>query len=109
MSKNCYCWTLTAMQKHGHLWLKWSTDAPFRAQQGQIHVYNGTSWPSNPKDDTKAWSWDNEHKPEWDTGLPWGSDWYCAWIAEASPNGPYVYVTRLVTTGKSNPAAEICE
>ncbi|MBX9268520.1 hypothetical protein [Chromobacterium violaceum] len=33
-----YAWTLTAFQQHGNLWLRWSSTAPFRAQQGQIHV-----------------------------------------------------------------------
>lgn len=36
-------WTLTAYEEQGNLWLKWSTTAPFRAQQGQISVYNSSS------------------------------------------------------------------
>ena len=92
-----YTWTLTAYQNQGKLWLRWHTDAPFRAQQGQISVYNGNFFPSKPQDDRKVWSWDNEHTGGWDTGLPWGSGWYCAWIAEASPNGPYKYAVQLVT------------
>jgi len=109
MSTGSFSWELTAYQKQGHLFLSWSTTAPFRAQQGQISVYNNSNWPSNPQDDRKAWSWDNENNHDWDTGLPWGSDWYCAWIAEKSPNGPYTYVTQLITVGKSDPAAESCE
>lgn len=94
-----YFWALNAYQLQGTLWLSWSTNAPFRAQQGQIHVYNGQSFPSNPQDATKAWSWDNENGggSGWNTGLPWGSGWYCAWIAQKSPNGPYAYAVQLIT------------
>jgi hypothetical protein len=109
MATASYSWTLTAKQQHGNLWLQWSTDAPFRAQQGQISVYSGTAFPSNPQDDRKAWSWDDANKSPWDTGLPWGSDWYCAWIAQASPNGPYKYVVTLITTGASQPDSTTSE
>ncbi|HBK55493.1 MAG TPA: hypothetical protein DDZ76_04295 [Xanthomonadales bacterium] len=100
MSSNQYTWTLEAYQQHGNLWLKWQTNAPFRAQQGRITVYKSTSFPSNPTDNVDKWSWDNENGggSGWDTGLSWGSNWYCAWIAEKSPNGPYTYVTKLTTS-----------
>ncbi|GLH82336.1 hypothetical protein SSBR45G_72450 [Bradyrhizobium sp. SSBR45G] len=93
-------WTLTSYEEQGNLWLKWTTGAPFRAQQGQIAVYNN-GFPADPQKDRKAWSWDNEHGggSGWDTGLRYGSDWSCAWIAEKSPNGPYTYVVTLVTKG----------
>ena len=111
MAKQSYSWTLSAYQQHGNLWLKWSTDAPFRAQQGQISVYKSTSFPDNPQDNRKASSWDNENGggSGWDSGLPWGSDWYCAWIAEKSPNGPYTYVVQFVTTGGSDPKSTSSE
>lgn len=102
MASKTYTWTLTAKQERGNLFVHWSSDAPFRAQQGQIRVYNGSSFPSNPESDTKVWRWDNEGNP-WDTGQIWGSDWYIAWIAQRSPNGPYVYNVQLITTGKSDP------
>jgi hypothetical protein len=94
-----YNWTLVAQQIQGHLWLSWKTNAPFRAQQGQISVYNKQSFPVNPQDDRKAWSWDDQNGAGsgWDTGLPYGSDWYCAWIAQKPSNGPYVYGVKLVT------------
>ncbi|AOZ49290.1 hypothetical protein [Chromobacterium vaccinii] len=92
-----YAWTLTAFQQHGNLWLRWSSTAPFRAQQGQIHVYDGTSFPSNPQDKTKKWTWDDAQNTPWDSGLPWGSNWYCAYIAERPPNGPYAYVVQVIT------------
>ncbi len=103
MAVSTYSWTLNAFQQHGTLWLQWGTGAPFRAQQGQITVYNGTFFPSNPQSDVKSWNWDNYTNSPWNTGLPWGSDWYCAYIAQASPNGPYVYNVQLITTGKSAP------
>src|SRR2546429_525173 len=102
MAQATYNWTLTAYQERGNLYLQWSTTAPFRAQQGQISVYKGSSWPSNPQDDREAWTWDDFKNTPWNTGLRWGSDWYCAYIAEASPNGPYVYNVRLITTGASD-------
>lgn len=94
-----YTWFLTAYQQQGNLWLKWTSDAPFRAQQGQISVYAGSSFPSNPQDDRKNWSWDDDTSRSggWNTGLPWGSGWYLAWIAQAPPNGPYKYLLQIVT------------
>lgn len=94
-----FTWTLTAYQDQGTLWLKWNTTAPFRAQQGQIVVYKDKVFPTDPQKDRKEWSWDNEHGAGsgWNTGLPYGSDWYCAWIAEKSPNGPYAYAIKLIT------------
>jgi hypothetical protein len=103
MASATYMWDLEAFEQQGRLWLKWSTNAPFRAQQGQIHVYKASSFPSDPTKDTEKWSWDNENKPSWDTGLPWGTNWYCAYIAEASPNGPYVYMIKLVTNNTMGP------
>lgn len=93
-----YSWNLVAYEQHGKLWIKWSTDAPFRAQQGQICVYDGVSFPSNPQDNRAAWNWDNNNTP-WDTGQTWGKNWCCAYIAQASPNGPYAYSVQLTTTG----------
>jgi hypothetical protein len=109
MATKSYEWTLTARQQQGALWLEWSTDAPFRAQQGQIVVYQGTTWPQNAQDDVKASTWDDSNNSPWKTGLPWGSDWYCAYIAQSPPNGPYVYNVRLFTTGGSDPESEVSE
>jgi len=92
-----FTWNLNAYQLHGNLWLSWSTTAPFRAQQGQIMVYNGQSFPANPQTNMKAWTWDSDGGSQWDTGLPWGSNWYCAYCAQTSPNGLYAYVATLVT------------
>jgi hypothetical protein len=97
MAEATFTWQLEAFEQQGNLWLKWSTNAPFRAQQGQIHVYDNERFPSNPQDETKKWTWDNHDNTPWDTGLEWGSGWYCAYIAEAAPNGPYKYLIQLVT------------
>lgn len=96
MQSGTYKWSLSAFQRQGNLWLAWNTDAPFRAQQGQIHVYKGQSFPQNPTDNSAAWNWDTSNSP-WDTGLRYGSDWYCAYIAQSPPNGPYVYMIQLTT------------
>lgn len=103
MASATYIWDLEAYEQQGRLWLKWSTNAPFRAQQGQIHVYKGTGYPSDPTKDTEKWSWDNENTGGWNTGLAWGTGWKCAYIAEASPNGPYVYMIRLTTSSDMGP------
>jgi hypothetical protein len=93
---NEYTWTLSSFEKQGKLWLEWSTDAPFRAQQDQIHVY-ADGFPDKLDIPEKAWTWaDQQHSP-WNTGLTAGSDWYCARIAQAAPNGPYVIVNKLIT------------
>ena len=105
MAQAQFEWTLNAYEKQGNLWLEWSTNSPFRAQQGQIHVYN-SGFPSNPQDDTKAWSWDNVNQNQtihWDSGLRWGTGWNCAYIAEASENGPYKYFIQLTTDASMGP------
>lgn len=89
-------WTLSAFEKQGNLWLQWSTNAPFRAQQDKIEVY-ANGWPSNPDSNAKAWTWADAKNSPWDSGLRWGSDWYCARIAQSAPNGPYVYVEQIIT------------
>ena len=109
MATETFTWDLTASQQQGTLRLKWGTDAPFRAQQGPISVYAGTGFPDNPQDNRKAWTWDDSGNTPWNTGLPWGSDWYCAYIAQEPPNGPYTYIVRLVTTGGSDPESNVSE
>lgn len=102
MSQSTFSWSLEAYESRGNLWLRWSTNSPFRAQQGQIHVYNA-GFPSDPQKETKAWSWDNENNANWDTGQKWGTGWNCAYIAERSPNGPYTYFIKLTTTSAMGP------
>jgi hypothetical protein len=54
---------LSAFEKQGNLWLQWSTNAPFRAQQDKIEVY-ANGWPSNPDSNAKAWTWaDTKNSP----------------------------------------------
>lgn len=111
MATNSYSWTLTAFQQHGQLNLQWSSSAPFRAEQGQIYVYSGTTFPSNPQSDKKASISDTENSKPWNTGLTWGSDWCCAWIAQ-TPSGtpyPFAYVVQLVTEGASKPDSTTAE
>jgi hypothetical protein len=88
-------WTLKLFEQRGTCWLSWSTNAPFRAQQGRVALYSGT-FPSDPTKAT-AWTWDNDPNP-FDTGKPWGAGWCAAYIAEASPNGPYVYLAKTAVT-----------
>ena len=102
MKKAAFEWWLKAYEKQGNLWLEWGTNSPFRAQQGQIHVYKG-DFPSNPEKDTKKWTWDNENTGGWDTGLRWGTDWNCAYIAQKSPNGPYTFFIKLTTDHTMGP------
>jgi hypothetical protein len=105
MASMTYTWTLQAKQQHGNLFLMWNTNAPFRAQQGQITVYKGTSFPPNPQGNVAKWSWDDQNTAGWDTGLPWGSDWCCAWIAQKGSSGPYVYGVQLTTVAMRAEAA----
>ena len=64
------------------------TDAPFRAQQGQLHVYPpGSAFPSDPDGKAERWQWDNEAHP-WRVGVPWNRGRNIAWVAQQSPNGP---------------------
>lgn len=95
-------WTLEAYESQGYLWLRWNTSAPFSVQQGQIRVYQGSSFPSDPTGETKVWCGDNQNNLNWNTGLPWGTGWNCAWIAKA-PNGSYVYVVKITTNKNMGP------
>lgn len=111
--RRTYTWLLTAFQQQGQLWLGWSTDSPFRAQQGQISVYESPSlfspspplfppdpthprFPADPLRYRRAWKSDTDPNP-WNTGLPYRSGWNCAWIAQKGLSGPYVYAVNLVT------------
>ncbi len=98
--KKSYEWTLTTFEKQGNLWLEWSTNAPFRAQQDRIVVF-ADGFPADAGGSSKAWTWANSNSPSggWDSGLTYGADWYCARIAEAAPNGPYQYVEKITTKG----------
>ena len=109
MASTSYTWTLTAFEQHGTLMINFDTDAPFRAQQGQISVYNTPTFPENPQDNRQIWSWDNPGVSPWNTGQAWGSDWCVAWIAQAPPNEGYEYVVQLVTTGSSDPESRTSE
>ena len=75
------------------------TNAPFRAQQGQIHVYSKQN-SLEPAGRHKKWTWDfsDISNSPWDTGLPYGSKLVLApYIAQGPPNGPYVYLIQLIT------------
>jgi hypothetical protein len=103
MAEGTFTWHVEAYEKKGNLWLKWGTNSPFRAQQGQIRVYKGDTFPENPEHDTEEWAWDNDKKQDWDTGLRWGIGWHCAYIAQSSPNGPYVRFISFVTSKSMGP------
>ncbi|HEX4494634.1 MAG TPA: hypothetical protein VIE43_03105 [Thermoanaerobaculia bacterium] len=95
-----YSWSVELFEKQGRCWLSWSTTAPFRAQQGRVCLY-ANSFPSDP---TKAvaWTWDSgDHPNPFDTKQTWGSGWCAAYIAEKSPNGPYVYLLKTPVTTES--------
>jgi hypothetical protein len=36
-----YSWKLTTFKHRNNLWVKWVTNAPFRAQKDKIQVYDG--------------------------------------------------------------------
>jgi hypothetical protein len=95
-----YTWKLTTFEKQGNLFLEWSTDAPFRAQQDRIVVFEN-GFPRDAGASSRAWTWANSNSPKggWNSGLNYGDDWYCARIAQAAPNGPYVYMEQIVTKG----------
>ena len=47
MAEETYSWTLTAFEQQGNLWIDFGSNAPFRAQQGQVSVYNEPAFPPN--------------------------------------------------------------
>lgn len=96
--KASFEWTLEAYQNRGNLFFRWSQNSPFRAQQGQIRVYEN-SFPGNPNDRVVAWQWDDFNAQPWDSGLRWGSNWFCARVASVgNPNdNNYRYFLQLVT------------
>ncbi|WP_430410093.1 hypothetical protein [Kordia sp.] len=99
-AKKTYSWELVTFEKQGKLWLEWRTDAPFRAQKDKIEVYKG-KWPHNPDSEATAWTWAESNSPVggWNSGIEFGSDWYCARIAQKAPDGPYVYMEQIITKG----------
>jgi hypothetical protein len=92
-------WTVKLFERQGRCWLAWSTDAPFRAQQGRVCLY-ANSFPSDPTN-AVSWTWDDVGQPNpFNTGQLWGSGWCAAYIAQASPNGPYVYFLQTPLTSE---------
>lgn len=90
-----FTWYLEAYEQEGNLFLKWSTNAPFRAQEDKILVYKN-GWPSNPDSSAETWNYAEKDRSPWNTGLRWGSNWYCARIAQSN-SGSFVYVNQIVT------------
>lgn len=99
-----FTWQLIAYEQHGKLMIRWGSDAPFRPQQGRIHVYNN-GFPGNPTEHTAAWCWDDQHGGVWNSGLNWGTKWHCAYIAENSPHN-FRYMVKLITTKEMGPDVE---
>ena len=92
-----FTWTLKAINKNGILYVEATTGSPFRAQQGQIHVYPPQDpFPADPAGKARAWKWDNDAQV-WNTGLKWTPGMRIAWVAEKSPNGPRVPFLKLET------------
>jgi hypothetical protein len=91
-----YDWTVELYEHQGKCFLRWSTTAPFRAQQDRICLYSG-SFPSDPTQ-AVAWTWNEPNNKPFNTGQPWGSGWCAAYIAEAKNNGPYVYFVQTAVT-----------
>jgi len=97
-SSRTYTWTLKTTNKNGKLHIATETNSPFRAQQGQIHVYSAKQgFPDDPGG-ALTWAWDNDAR-SWDTGLDYSHGLCVAWMAEKSPNGPYVALVKVVTAG----------
>lgn len=104
MATETFSWTLTAYEQDGRLFLQWNTTAPFMLTGGQISVYSGEVFPTDPEEDRVFWEWDDASFSPLDTKLPWkSSGWYCAHIAKASDEGAYVYVMQLIATNGANP------
>jgi len=91
-----YTWMLTLTDYAGRCCLQWSTNAPFRPQQGRICLYART-FPADPEA-ARVWCWDNEYRHHFVTDEAWGPDWCAGWIAQTAPNGPYVYLARTPLT-----------
>jgi len=108
MAKAIYTWGLRASQHHGNLYLEWSSNAPFRPEDGLITVYKNAEFPADPRDEVKKSISDTSTQEPWDTGLPWGSDWYCAYIAK-NLKGDYAYNIQLITMGASKPESNSAE
>ena len=86
-----FTWKLRIGDDNGKLILEGDTDAPFRAQQGQLHVYPlGSTFPSNPDGKAEKWTWDNEAHP-WHVGVTYRPGRNVAWVAQQPPNGPNTF------------------
>ncbi|MEM6719760.1 MAG: hypothetical protein AAF611_10615 [Bacteroidota bacterium] len=95
-AKKSYEWSMETYERQGNLFIEWSTNAPFRAQQDRIVVFEN-GFPRNAGDSSRAWTWADSKNSPWNSGLTYGANWYCARIAQAEPNGPYVYVEQIIT------------
>jgi len=95
--KATFEWTLKLYENQGNCFITWDTSAPFRAQQGKVVLYAG-GFPKDPNDNVVTWAWDDADKKPFNTGKTWGTGWCAAYIAQASPNGPWVYFIKTALT-----------
>lgn len=99
-----YKWSIKLFEQRSLCLLEWGTDAPFRAQQGRVCLYEGV-FPSEPAA-SPSWTWDDQPQP-FNTNRPWGTGWTAARIAERPSNGPYVYAAQTpVSTLTGGPVTD---
>lgn len=93
-----FTWKLRLGQdSNNKLILEGDTNAPFRAQQGQLHVYpqNMAFFPSDPDGKAEKWKYDDQAHP-WQTDVPWRQGRHVAWVAHKPANGPYALFVKHV-------------
>ena len=92
-----YKWNITIYEERGTCWIKWSSDAPFRPQQGRVCLYPG-AFPADPGQ-AEAWQWDDQPSP-FNTNKLWGAGWCAAWIGQqgVSQGYKYAYVAKTPVT-----------
>ncbi|POF32234.1 hypothetical protein [Roseibium marinum] len=87
-----WTWSVTLTDFGGNCLISWSSNAPFRAQESKVQLFEF------PSGDVVAETWATEQSGSWDTGKPYGQGWGARYIAQIGPTGSkHTYQTVLQT------------
>ncbi len=90
-----FTWKLRLFERRGTCHIDWNASAPFRAQQGRLHLFK-ERFPADPNSNVVKWFFDDVTDRPYDTGQAWGSGWCAAYVAEH--NGKSVYICKTDVT-----------
>lgn len=86
-----WTWSVTLTNMDGNCLISWASNAPFRAQESKVQLFE------YPSGDVVAERWATEQSGSWDTGKPYGKGWGARLIAQIGAHDKLPYETVLHT------------